>query len=217
MRWVFIGIVVLNVLYLGMHLFAGEDAAPVVAEPVAKGSFPATLRLVGEPGGAPAPLATEPAPAGPAAAGCPAVGPFADEGVADSVVTALDGAGFEATARDVEVPSATVFWVFLPVAADREQALRRLRELHARGIESFVVASGADANAISLGTFQSRDSALGVQSRMTAAGYPAEIRPVTRNLRQQWVVLTPATAQGFLEHIPPAAGQYRLERLPCGR
>lgn len=217
MRWVFIGIVVLNLVYLGVHLFSDASAPKVAAQVPQPTEFPQSLSLLDER----PPAGTLPAAAaavgGAVLQGCPALGPFPGEAPARDVAAVLSAGGFAAAPRSVNVPSATVYWVYLPPAAGREAALRRLRELHSRGIESFVVASGEDANAISLGTFQSRDSALGVQSRMMAAGYPAEIRPQVKDLRQFWVVLDSPAAQGFMELLAPAqADGLRLERLACG-
>lgn len=215
MRWVFVGIVVLNVLYFGWK-FTADQMKParevaVEAEPVA---WPAGLQLVGE--ASPSALAPAQAAVPSLPAGCPAVGPFSDEEDAGRTVDALDGAGLAATARALQLKDAPVFWVYLPPFATRQAAMQRLRELHAKGIDSFVVGEGADANAISLGTFTSRDSALGVQSRMRTAGYGVEIREQVKDVRQLWVVLDDPAATGFLEFVPAdLRAAARAERLPC--
>lgn len=215
MRWIFIGIVVLNLGYLAWHLVSprsainGESAFGVdVVE------FPRTLQLLGEP------EAVLDAAAGPGAGlavivGCPAIGPLS-EADARLVAGALAEADFPAGVRLVDVAAAPVFWVYLPPAETREAALRRLRELHARSIDSFVVSDGEFARAISLGSFQSRASAVGVKDRLKAAGYEAEIREQVKDVKQVWVVLSDATAQGFLEPLPKSLlGAAHVERLAC--
>ncbi len=214
MRWVFVAIVALNLLYLGWKLLDADDrVVPPQVESSDAGQFPAGLQLLSERSAPsaepPAVVATAPVP------GCPAVGPFAEKDVGQ-VVDALAKAGFEAAEVAVDRDAMPVFWVYIPPAASRQQALRQLRELHAKGIDSFVVTSGEDLNAISLGSFSSRDSALGVQARLGAAGYTAEIRQQVRNVRQSWVVLANPAAQGFLEFVPLSLqSSARLERLAC--
>lgn len=216
MRWVFVGIVVLNVLYFGWKFtttrMQPERAVEAAVEPV---DWPASLQLVGE--GAARPVDAPAVPAVPALpAGCPAVGPFGAEEDAARAVEGLDAAGIAAAERTLQLKDAPVFWVYLPPFATRQAALQRLRELHAKGIDSFVVGEGADANAISLGTFTSRDSALGVQSRMRTAGYGVEIREQVKDVRQLWVVLDDPAATGFLEFVPADLRKAaRAERLPC--
>lgn len=221
MRWIFIGVVVLNLAYLVWHVQGHGQrvvASPPSGEVAAAPEFPQSLNLLDESGGAAAVanVANVRPPAGQApVAGCPAAGPFSPAD-AESVARELGAAGYPAEVRQVDALASRVFWVYLPPAQTRETALRRLRELHARGIDSFVVASGEYERAISLGSFQRKDSATGVQSRLKAAGYAAEISEQVRDVSQTWVVLTEPDAQGFAEHIPSgAAAAAQVERLPC--
>lgn len=213
MRWIFVGVIALNLLYLGWSLADTAGARSIESEArVAETEYPSRLVLLGESSGGQVPAL---APAPPILPGCPAVGPLSDSDGA-RVVAALQAAGYETSSRTVEVRGARVFWVYLPPFQDRTQALRKLRELQGKGIDSFLVADGADANAISLGSFTARDSALGVQSRLRAAGYGAEIREESRNIQQGWVILAAAAAQGYLEHVPAdLRDRLRQERLEC--
>lgn len=217
MRWIFIGIVVLNLGYLVWHFL---EPRGVVEEISAFGvdattDFPRALQLLDEPEVV-LDAAAAPGPAPVAIVGCPAIGPLTEED-AGLVASALAEADFPARVRKVDVASAPVFWVYLPPAATREAALRRLRELHARSIDSFVVSDGEFARAISLGSFQSRASALGVKERLKAAGYEAEIREQVKDVKQMWVVLSDPAAQGFLEPLPKSmVGTAHVERQACG-
>lgn len=216
MRWFFVGVVALNIAYLVWHLQAGggapDDSVVVAVEPAA---FPASLRLLDERDGTPYAMTSESRADVVVLPGCPAVGPLGGDDLS-RVVAALEGAGFPAAIHEVPAPGALVYWVYLPPAASRETAMRRLRELHARGIDSFVVAEGPYAHAISLGSFQSKDSAVGVQGRLRTAGYQAEVQEQRRDLRQNWVVLDEPEAQGFVEHLPKGLAEtIRIERLPC--
>lgn len=213
MRWVFVGVVALNLLYFGWRLATPDDSQAAQSAPPEEQQYPASLSLLSESG---VPPAAPVAATLPAVSGCPAVGPWSEEAEARQTAKALAAGGFPAAVRTVEIRNATVYWVYMPPFAGRQQAMRKLRELHAKGIDSFVVAEGSDANAISLGSFTSHDSAVGVQSRLRAAGYAAEIREQVKDVQQLWVVLQSASAQGYLEHVPAEyLDRIRQERQGC--
>lgn len=219
MRWIFIGLLVLNLAYLvAWQLQSNGKPAPGGDEvALVETGFPQSLQLLEEVGSAPRAANAIPpvVPAGSALSGCPAIGPFPEAEV-EGVVAGLAAAGFQAAAREVDVPSAIIHWVYIPPSASRELALRQLKELQARSIDSFIVAEGEFARAISLGSFQSRDSAITVQARVRSAGYPAEVQEIRRDIRQHWVVLAEPQAQGFTGQVPGwGRDGLRAERLPC--
>lgn len=215
MRWLFVGVVALNLLYFGWRLtLAPEDVPSAPAAAPTEKTFPSGLKLLSEAGASA--VAPGDAPRPPALKGCPAVGPWATDADAKRVAGALSDAGMAASARVIELKGATVYWVYLPAFSQRALALRKLRELQAKGIDSFVVSDGSDANAISLGSFTAKDSALGVQSRLRAAGYAAEIRTQSRDVQQNWVILKNPAAQGYVEHMPSdLRDKAHQERLDC--
>jgi hypothetical protein len=204
--------VVLNLVYLGWSLVGVGHQPESTGDSFEPAAYPETLQLV-EGGN---PLSSGLAPEVSAQLGCPAVGPLADESVAREIVSALEKAGYGAEARQVELRNTPVYWVLVPPLASRQLAEQKLREFHVKGIDSFLVATGEDANAISLGVFANRSSALGVQSRMAAAGVKADIREQRRDVRQRWVVLADPAAQGFLQFIPEShRGALGLDRFAC--
>lgn len=214
MRWVFIGIVILNIAFLAWSTL-GQSGVQTGHVVTAATEFPAPLALLGERatlGVVPAPETAEyQSPV--IESGCPAIGPVSAED-AVGIIAALETAGFAAAPAATDAVPAIVFWVHIPPAQSREAALRTLRELHSRGVDSFVVASGADANAISLGSFQSKDSALGVQERLAAVGYQTRVREQPRGGDAVWVVLADPAAQGFTERVR-LPGRVSIKRLPC--
>lgn len=216
MRWIFIGLLALNLAYLvAWQLQSGGKPVPADAESaLAEPEFPASLQLLEEAGTVP-PAPPVPVSPVPSLSGCPAVGPFPEAG-ARAVAESLAAAGFEAAARETDAPMASLHWVHIPPLDSKASALRQLKELQARSIDSFIVSEGEFANAISLGSFQNRDSAITVQARVRSAGYPAEVREIRRDLRQHWVVLADPLAQGFTGHVPGWGKEgLRSERLPC--
>lgn len=187
MRWVFFSLLILNVVYGIWRLALGAAPAPEVVSRAME-TAPQTLTLLSEvPEDQRQPRFTST----PGSLGglCPAVGPFADLAEADAVLSGLKSAGYVGSVRPVKVQRDLLHWVYLPSYPTREQALKVLRELQAREVDSFVVAEGEDANAISLGYFSSEESARGLQVKMQAAGYPAGTRATAKEVTEYWLFI----------------------------
>lgn len=190
MRWVFYSLIILNLLYLGWHLTARLVPADTSIS-VAAGSAPDRLRLLSEARtdelvdrqDDQGPQVRAPAPL------CTVVGPWSAAADARRAAAAL--AVYQPEVREFRIQRDRLNWVYLPSAENREEALRVLGELQSRGVDSFVVSEGENANAISLGYFSSADSARGLQVRMQNAGYPAEVRETAREVSEYWLMISP--------------------------
>ncbi len=184
MRWVFFSLLILNVVYLVFSLVMRAAPAPQrVIAPSVTGA-PETLVLLEEsslPGGRVSRAGSGMPPL------CPVVGPWDQLAAADQAAQTLAKSGYRAAVESLRVARDRLHWVYLPAIADRDQALRVLRELQSRGVDSFIVADGVDANAISLGYFSSADSARGLMMKMQTAGYPAEIRQTAKEVTEYWL------------------------------
>lgn len=186
MRWVFFSLLILNVVYLVFSLVMRAAPAPQrLIAPSVTGAAE-TLVLLEESslprgGGGDSRTGSGMPPL------CPVVGPWDQLAAADQAAQVLAKSGYRATVEALRVARDRLHWVHLPAIADREQALRVLRELQSRGVDSFIVADGADANAISLGYFSSADSARGLMMKMQTAGYPAEMRQTAKEVTEYWL------------------------------
>lgn len=78
-------------------------------------------------------------------------------------------------------------WVYIPPLASRQASLRQLRELQARGIDSYLITEGELADGILLGVFPRLDSAVGVAEKLRAAGYEPQVRELPRIYQEYWV------------------------------
>lgn len=183
MRWIFFSLLILNVVYLifSLVLRAAPSERPQLS--AAASIAPASLVLLSEAPVAPAsvtpPVSTPPL--------CPAIGPWAVRAEAEQALQQLRRSRYQVTLESLQVERDRLHWVYLPAGEDRTQALRLLRELQGKGVDSFIVAEGADANAISLGYFSSADSARGLMVKMQSAGYPAVIRETSRETTEYWL------------------------------
>lgn len=78
-------------------------------------------------------------------------------------------------------------WVYIPPLASSQASLRQLRELQARGINSYLITEGELANGILLGVYPRLEAAVGVADKLRAAGYEPQVRELPRVYQQYWV------------------------------
>ena len=214
MRWIFYSLFVINLVYLGLQL------TKTLTEPTQVTS----LRIPHQEGGASLALLEEnPQPRRAdrqrVATGtlCPVIGPWESGDAARAGVIQLKAAGIPARVKALAIQKDRLSWVYLPPYASRDKALVVLQELQDRGVDSFIVKEGADANAISLGYFSSAESAEGLRVKMRNAGYPAFVRETSKTVTEYWAFLVDAVAaekpevKVFLE----ANQSLKFDRVSC--
>lgn len=208
MRWVFFGLLILNVVYLGWKLL-GQVAPPAL--PSAHVAVPAQqqLQLLSEASAA----AVTSAPNRPL---CVVVGPWPSLRDGEEWRGRLRGVMGDGEVRPVAVRKDRLSWVYLPPTGRREAAMQMLRELQSRGVDSFIVAEGEDATAISLGYFSSAESARGLQVKMRNAGYAAEVRETSKEVTEYWLFYSsPNEAQLAQARSETAGAGVEISRAAC--
>lgn len=122
---------------------------------------------------------------------CTMLGPFSKLLQAEYLVERLAALDLDSAIQDLEIPGDKGYWIYLPPRDSRKQAFNQLRELQAKGIDSYVIPKGELANGISFGMFSRADLARSRLDDMRSQGYAAELREVTRSYRETWVILAP--------------------------
>ena len=119
---------------------------------------------------------------------CLRLGPF--KGLVEardgqSLLGALDVA---VVLRAVDQPTGTEdYRVLIPPQKTAQEAFRRLRELQARDIDSYVITDGANANGRSQGVFSTRGAAQNARIQLETRGYDTVIIPMPRYHREYWL------------------------------
>jgi len=186
MRWVFFCLLILNVVYMVWGLAVRVAPVHSTATATTYQTHGKQLVLLSEAGvseGYQLPAADV------AYSLCTTLGPWKDRMEAEKALSGLVRKGYQGRTRPVAVSKDRLHWVFLPAYPDREAAMRVLRELQRRGVDSFIVSDGEDANAVSLGYFSSPESARGLMVKMKTSGYPAQTRETLRQETEYWVYL----------------------------
>lgn len=221
MRWVFFCLLVLNVVYLVWNLVLTAMPEPARTTAPATVAVGEPLVLLSEVGVKPVePPVGDDRTATASVNLCATLGPWPDVAVAEQALAGFRQKGYEGEVRPVRIVRERLHWVFLPAAEQREAALRVLRELQNRKVDSFVVAEGPDANAISLGYFSSAESARGLMVKMRSAGYPAEIRETSKEVTEHWIYFAADGVPDDGAHLRQVIAQSKDltgRNVACGR
>ena len=126
---------------------------------------------------------------------CTYVGPFKALLPAEYFTEHLSALEIAASVEKVEVPGEPSFWVYQESQASRKAALRRLHELQAKRIDSYVIPKGELMNGISFGLYNGEERAAKRLKQVLAKGYEAKIKKVERSFEEIWVSLTAEEAE----------------------
>ncbi|NHN36871.1 SPOR domain-containing protein [Pseudomaricurvus alcaniphilus] len=203
MRWIFMSLLVANIA-LFAYLWQGGagDSQPLQQQAVAEGASLVLLSELPVTGGQSA--ADKSSLQGPVVrtAGselCTLVGPFPALLRAEYFQEHLQALAIRATIRQLEVPGEPGYWVYQSPQPSRKAALRRLQELQAKGIDSFVIPKGELENGISFGLFTQEKGAHQRLAQVIEYGYEATIKKVERSAEEIWVSLPAAEAEKVAE------------------
>lgn len=204
MPWIFLTLMLANIVYFGWKFMEGNQpqARPAEQVVVLEGeriqllserkepvvAMPAEEEVVADVESAPVIVAAAPQ--------CFFVGPLGEQQV-EPLATRMRGKGF-AVRVDQRKAKVKDYWVFLPAFTSRAKAEERLRELRDRGVESFIVTEGRFINAISLGHFSKRELAESFRDKMQAAGVMVEFRELDQDAVERWLYLAPSLAKADL-------------------
>ncbi|GAB2190261.1 SPOR domain-containing protein [Sessilibacter sp. MAH2] len=125
---------------------------------------------------------------------CSLIGPYKNLARADILVEKLAALDVSASLREVLVPGKTSYWVYLPSLGSSDAAFRKLKELQAKSIDSYVIPNGNLQYGISLGLFNEKNGAEIKQKELAAKGYEVKIHEEVRKISQNWVVASAQNA-----------------------
>jgi hypothetical protein len=119
---------------------------------------------------------------------CSMVGPYKNLAQADILIERLSALDVSAVLETLEIPVEPAYWVYLPPLPSKDSAYRKLSELQALKIDSYVIPKGNLTNGISLGLFNEHSGAIARQEELSAKGYDVFVHTETRTVAQNWVV-----------------------------
>ncbi len=119
---------------------------------------------------------------------CWQIGPFKEQVSGKQVVNRLAALDIALQLQSIEIPGKPDYWVHIPPQISRKAAIKLLRELQAKKIDSFLITEGELENGISLGFFTQEDRAQAIFKQRVKQGYGAEIKIVPRARTELWAV-----------------------------
>jgi hypothetical protein len=129
---------------------------------------------------------------------CLALGPFDTPQDLRRARQALSAQATRMRSRQEQASQTTGWWVYLPAAASRAQALQQARQLDQQNIgDYFVVSSGDQPNTISLGLFKDPANARKRRDEIIAAGFPARMSERSESVPEYWLDLVVADRSHF--------------------
>ncbi|QKX16035.1 SPOR domain-containing protein [Microbulbifer sp. YPW1] len=228
MRWIFILLAVAN---LGLFAWFLSNDRPTAARvtPVIAAEEGGGISLVTEADPAALPAPEPPSkpersavPArnarGGAEALCTMVGPFAEAYQGEDVARRLQALEINAAMREIEMQGQMRYWVYLAPLNSSQEAFRKLRELQAAGIDSYVIPKGSLENGISFGIFSEKDRAETLTGELQDRGFAAQFREEPQTYLERWVVLAEREgASGAASLGEDFWGQLQLDYPDIGR
>ena len=119
---------------------------------------------------------------------CLMIGPFKELISSKQVAGRMASLDIALEIVELVVPGEPDYWVHIPPSTTRKLAIKKLRELQAKKIDSYLVTEGELTNGISLGFFTSKSRADAIYQQRKSQGYKPEIKLVPRTHTEIWLV-----------------------------
>lgn len=183
MRLIVVSLLLINLAYLGYQftLPVAQEQDATIDVAVSSGAQP--IRMLSEMDTQVKAGASKPKQD----ALCWAVGPYPVELDAKHLYARMLAMDIPALVKTQSVVIKEEFWVYLPPLANRKQAIRKLKELQKRKVDSFVITEGELENGISLGLFGRQASVNRLLEKLKKKNIDASVKPLTRTRNQFWV------------------------------
>jgi hypothetical protein len=189
MRWIVYSLIVINIAIAGYFLLQPAGTVPrvVTTENIDEGD---TLVLLTERSAGTEPVRQQPMNAYGDRKFCYALGPYTDDisvRVAQARALKMMLTGL---ISEVEVPNNkdTEYWVLLPPQASRGAAIDQLKQLHNRGVDSYIITQGDLVDGVSLGLFGKQDSARRLSAKVRGLGFAnVTIREIGSTTTEYWL------------------------------
>jgi len=119
---------------------------------------------------------------------CNTLGPFKSKKKANRLRKELKKLGIPTERRMSKDNSRKGFWVLIPPAESRKDAKQSVQALKSKAIKDyFLVVTGEQTNAVSLGVFSQSDLAQKRYDQILALGFLVKIRQVNLPKREYWL------------------------------
>ena len=119
---------------------------------------------------------------------CFSIGPILEEQQVETIEAKLKQEGIEANRKTVVGKEAKSFWVYIPTAKTMEDAKLMAEELkHAKVKDYFIIRTGKNAKAISLGLYNGYKRAKLRQKNLAGMGFVTKVKTRYKEVTHYWI------------------------------
>ena len=210
LRVVVIGLVVANLLLLGLQASKPPVPTEIVTQPVVtENSNLPTIHMFSE--------LKQDEDLINAHRRCFSLGPFHSSGEFAKVRARLAEISVEVRDRQTQATLVRGYWVYMPPYESLSEANQALRSLRAKGLKNLrVTREGKWAKAISLGYFLSQKNALKQKNRLEAMDYSPQMQVRRHSEPRYWLDYEQDPGANLLElDMQNRPGDFMQRPLPC--
>lgn len=132
---------------------------------------------------------------------CGSLGPISETKVLRQIEQRFIAIGVKPSRENKQANTEPDYWVYIKPLISRRAALRKLKELKAQSRDSFIITDGELKHGLSLGLFTKQSSALNLQKEMASAGYDVAIKVVDRFKNEVWLNFSPSELELVADQI----------------
>ncbi len=234
MRWILITLVVVNIGFFAWQFMSADSAAMVVNSVSARSDRRDDITLLSETDqsslielrelvnkpiiNTTSVVRTDDSVV--RANGCMAVGPFMSIGESQNIVNQLASLEINLNLKAVDQPTGKYdYRLLVPPLNSLEEAFRKLRELQASNIDSYVITAGENALGISLGVFSTIQGAAAATALVRSEGFDGDIVEIPRSTRTYWLFGTPGSqlviSETVWKNLKASNPAIQEQELPC--
>jgi hypothetical protein len=126
---------------------------------------------------------------------CVLIGPESDLSLVENLNKRYESIGVTTRIVTKETDMDVDYWVYLNPEPTREAALRRLKELHSKKIDSFIIPEGELRNGVSVGIFDKEFNAEKRKAELVAYGYSVNVRAEKKIHIEYWIIIQAIDAE----------------------
>ena len=132
---------------------------------------------------------------------CLLLGAFKEEVSAKQMQGRLQALDIQFKMLPFEVEGKPDYWVYIPPKATRKEAIKGLRALQLKKIDSYLITEGELANGISLGLFSEQSRAEKLYEKRKKQGFEVDLKEVPRVYTEIWLVSEQGEFAKFSEEL----------------
>ena len=133
---------------------------------------------------------------------CFSLGPFFEEDQIKILESKLLKGGFNPTRKSITDNEPKSYWVYIPAASTMEEAKTTSKHLKAANVKDyFIIRTGKNARAISLGLYNGYNRAKLRKSNLTKLGFEAKVKTRYKKVTRHWLDFQETLSNPLMDEI----------------